>query len=111
MGEVKGMSTTTILGGGVIVVCVLSNIVLNNNNNIPTNPPLTQQTAAVIINKRHPPLSYNNTPNSIDNRKYSWAGTGSKSIFLPPPGVPLYTPRHMRQVFSQQNTLWFGDSN
>jgi hypothetical protein len=37
---------------------------------------------------------------------YSWVG----SRWVPPPGVPYYSPQDLRVLFQSENTLWWGDS-
>jgi hypothetical protein len=48
-------------------------------------------------------------PSSLKSSKvtdYSWTG----NHWIPPPGVPTFTPSQMRGYFSQKNVLFIGDS-
>jgi len=48
-------------------------------------------------------------PSSLKSSKvtdYSWTG----NHWIPPPGVPTFTPSQMRGYFSQRNVLFIGDS-
>jgi hypothetical protein len=55
-------------------------------------------------------LSHNTTTRTTTTttsaQSYSWIG----NHWRPPAGVPLYSPRDMRDIFSQENILWIGDS-
>ena len=47
-------------------------------------------------------------PTSSLYENYSWVGNDH---WIPPRGVPHYTPQEMNELFSKINTLWIGDSN
>ncbi len=49
---------------------------------------------------------YNGSVEALNNQTYTWYG----NQWIPPPGVPLYTREEIREVFSQFDTLWIGDS-
>jgi hypothetical protein len=72
----------------------------NNENEAPANtflPPII--TTKTTTTTTTPPLNINKT-------EYTWIG----SQWIPPPGIPRYTPHEMRAFFARHNTLFIGDS-
>lgn len=72
-----------------------------------------KQKSGIIENhetKVHPRLPFPpeilNIIKSTNSSDYSWVG----NQFIPPPGVPVFTPSQIRYYFQNRNVLFLGDS-
>jgi hypothetical protein len=73
---------------------------------VKNKPTSASNNSVVVVEFSHSHEPTTTTVATGAQSSYSWIG----NHWRPPAGVPLYSPQDMRNIFSQEKTLWIGDS-
>jgi len=80
-----------------------ASLVENNNNTNNNNTVHSLSSSSSTIDSS---TSSSSSKNDVSITDYSWL----ENTFIPPPGIPTFTPEQMLEYFQKRNVLFVGDS-
>jgi hypothetical protein len=95
-----------------ILLILMEERMQNSKTSFPSTPVANTQVQNLQEVKAFPPHIPSFPPDileiikSTNSSDYTWLG----NMFVPPPGVPVFTPSQIRTYFLQRNVLMMGDS-